>query len=560
MVKILRITIVIAVALVVLTVVACQQPVTYTVVFYNNGSILQSIDVKQGDVVILPFNQLQQNGYIFVGWDNNGRVFDEGETISVESDMEFTAVWRQVFSVTFTTDDGSEKFVIDNLMAGQVVILPQCTFQGDGEFVGWNYADDNFLPGEIFVVPSYDVTFVARWQDESTVNAIFLSDGVVYQTIPSQEGTMVTLPECTEDKPDHYFVGWMLDGVLYSAGQLFEMPDGDVTFVAQWREEITLYKVNFFVDGQLFATSDVQGGSCAERPADPETTGNVFVGWYDEEGNLFDFSTVVVCDVDLYAVFGFRITFDIDNAEGTVPPPVVCDGSYVLDVPLQFDKYLHTFIGWTDGENIYNNGDVVECQSNVTLIALWQKTEVVISLYIGGEFWKEVVCPLGNCTLPVDVPNWIDENGEITFRQWISYETGEPFDGTCCEDQRFDAEFLPFVTFDAGEGVVVPEGFFVNAYQDFVLPEPVVDTTADGRKFAGWQLNGVIYQPSDKVSVRHNSTFVAVWEKVVDTRQIATNNLTVNCMSCIIEPSVSGVCLCLTVKEKSLIGNVLPRC
>ena len=87
MVKILRITIVIAVALVVLTVVACQQPVTYTVVFYNNGSILQSIDVKQGDVVILPFNQLQQNGYIFVGWDNNGRVFDEGETISVESDM-----------------------------------------------------------------------------------------------------------------------------------------------------------------------------------------------------------------------------------------------------------------------------------------------------------------------------------------------------------------------------------------------------------------------------------------------------------------------------------------
>lgn len=560
MVKILRSTAVIAVVFVVLTVVACQQPVMCTVVFYNNGSILYSMDVKEGDSVTLPFNEIQQEGYIFAGWESDGKLFDEGETISVDCDMKFTASWKQVFSLTFTTDAGAEQFVMDNLTSGQVVILPQCTFQGDGEFIGWCYGDSCFSPGERFIVPPYNVTFVARWQDVSVVNAIFLSDGEVFHTISSEEGAMITLPECTDDKPDHYFAGWMLDDVLYNAGQVFEMPEHDVTFVAEWRQEIRFYKVNFFVDGQLFATSDVQGGSCAEKPADPETTGNVFVGWYDKEGNLFDFSSVVANDIDLYARFGFQITFDIGDAEGTVPPPVVCDGSYILDVPLQFDKYLHTFIGWTDGENVYNNGDVVNCQSNVTLTALWQKTEVVVSLYIGGELWKEVVCPMGNCTLPVDVPNWVDEHGEITFRQWISYETGKPFDGICNKDQRFDAEFLPFVTFDASADVDAPEGFFVNAYQYFVLPEPVVDSTADGRKFAGWQLDGVVYQPSDKVSVRYNSTFVAVWEKVQDTPQIATNNLTANCMSCIIEPSVSGVCLCLTVKEKSLTGNVLPRC
>lgn len=64
-------------------------------------------------------------------------------------------------------------------------------------------------------------------------------------------------------------------------------------------------KVNFYVDGELYTSTEVSVGNTVSMPRDPEKTNQIFIGWY-REGLIptrFDFSDRLIGDVDLHAHF-----------------------------------------------------------------------------------------------------------------------------------------------------------------------------------------------------------------------------------------------------------------
>ena len=68
-----------------------------------------------------------------------------------------------------------------------------------------------------------------------------------------------------------------------------------------WGYATTFYKVTFNVEGNTDAFQKVEYNKQAVKPADPTRDGYKFTGWYDENGNLFDFATPITKSMTLTA-------------------------------------------------------------------------------------------------------------------------------------------------------------------------------------------------------------------------------------------------------------------
>lgn len=70
-------------------------------------------------------------------------------------------------------------------------------------------------------------------------------------------------------------------------------------------DEFKMSTVNFYVDGELYATKVVNTGGTVSAPLAPKKDNQIFVGWYS--GGLFsyefDFSNMIIGNTDLHAYF-----------------------------------------------------------------------------------------------------------------------------------------------------------------------------------------------------------------------------------------------------------------
>lgn len=68
-------------------------------------------------------------------------------------------------------------------------------------------------------------------------------------------------------------------------------------------EPTTYYEVRFYTDGNLYARRSVKEGDQVNKPSNPSKTGYSFIGWIDDQGRAFDFSTKIYRDQKLYGQF-----------------------------------------------------------------------------------------------------------------------------------------------------------------------------------------------------------------------------------------------------------------
>ena len=69
-----------------------------------------------------------------------------------------------------------------------------------------------------------------------------------------------------------------------------------------------VYYVTFAVDGASYKELHVRKNTKIPDIPKPEKEGYVFIGWYDEEGNLLDSSTVIQKNIVYYARWGEIVT------------------------------------------------------------------------------------------------------------------------------------------------------------------------------------------------------------------------------------------------------------
>lgn len=282
----------------------------------------------------------EKDGYIFVGWQQNGAsdIVTDLESLILAADdtvneVTFTAVWKEATpeqrEIKVNYYDGDELLGTGSVFNGTSQWSGIASPQKDGyTFLGWKFEGDDAvytdaqLDNLVYAADESvtEVNLYAQWEqvpeDARYVTVHFydefgtyLGDGAVLNGTSDWSGP-IDAPEL-----DGYtFLGWAEEGgSVYSPellGQVVvSVPDDvtELTYIAHYEKTpaTQTHKVTF--DDCLESTTnqvvEVADGETVARPADPVCEGWTFLGWYTDTQltQEFDFSTPVTADITLYA-------------------------------------------------------------------------------------------------------------------------------------------------------------------------------------------------------------------------------------------------------------------
>ncbi|CAB4607908.1 unannotated protein [freshwater metagenome] len=257
---------------------------------------------------------------IFVGWADQAKTYEAGETYTVGSSaVTLTAVWEEVYSVTYDLNGGDgtvpTQSPVVSLGAFQVASGAGLTL-ADHVFVGWSKGLVTYEAGETFTVGMTAVTLTAVWQRIYSVT-YDLNGGAgstPTQSPLASSGTFQVASGAGLTLADNTFVGWSDGSTTYEAGETFTVGMTAVTLTAVWQR---IYSVTY----------DLNGGAGSTPTQSPLASSG---------------------------------TFQVASAGG-----------------ISLEGY--SFLNWSDGSSTFDAGDIYTIGSSaVTLRAVWAINEAPI--------------------------------------------------------------------------------------------------------------------------------------------------------------------------------------
>ncbi len=110
------------------------------------------------------------------------------------------------------------------------------------KFLGWNDGTNTLEANTEYIMPDHAVTFKAQWE-QMDYKVHYEANEATSGTAPTDEwktkGTNVNVQTSDLKKTGYTFQGWAYDGKTYAVGETFIMPEADVTFVAEWKQDST---------------------------------------------------------------------------------------------------------------------------------------------------------------------------------------------------------------------------------------------------------------------------------------------------------------------------------
>ncbi len=177
----------------------------------------------------------------------NGTDYATGTPYTVTLTVDNTPPQPTTYTVEVQTEgDGTASASPTSATAGTTINLI-ATANSGYHFKEWQVISGGVtISGDSFTMPDENVTVKAVFEQDSTPLQYTVTFYTDYGTAPASmtvtEGTTITLPKL-EDEGDHVFVGWWgIDtsgSSLYYSGEKYTVT-GDVTFIADWDEIVTL--------------------------------------------------------------------------------------------------------------------------------------------------------------------------------------------------------------------------------------------------------------------------------------------------------------------------------
>ena len=224
---------------------------------------------------------------------------------------------------------------------------------------------------------------------ENKVTITFDTNGGQHESaLEINKGTTTHLPEV--EREGYTFIGWYTeDGKEIDSKTVIT---SNIKLVAKWQKNETRYQVTFDANGGAHTTMDggnnvlvqfTENNGIVLKPVDPERTGYNFIGWYTEDGKVFDFKTVIASNIKLVAKWQrketrYQVTFDANGGAHTtmdggnnVLVQFTENNGTVLK-PVDPERAGYNFIGWyTEDGKVFNFNTVIT--SNIKLVAKWQR-------------------------------------------------------------------------------------------------------------------------------------------------------------------------------------------
>ena len=351
----------------------------YTVSFYKNYKgaepATHSDYYKAGNSATL--SSESRKGYKFLGWakkaDAAAPEYHAGDSIKVESNLSFYALWEKVDSFKVTFDAG---FIKDGESAAETktqnvtvssssekFILDKNTFTRDGYvFAGWSKTETSSYSS--YKIAYKDAENVEYFYEDTTLYALWLeqsksikitynkNDGTATPEETSyyvEKGKSFTLKANTFTRDGKTFAGWSKSKSskkkAYADKDYFygSEAQSDITLYALWHDDahyVITYYSNFegstynYKEQTLAKSESGATGNLLKNTF--ERTGYVFYGWYTSSslpktyGTVSNFYTdeskiTLTKDADLYACWledksseAVKLTFN--KNDGTATP------------------------------------------------------------------------------------------------------------------------------------------------------------------------------------------------------------------------------------------------
>lgn len=292
-------------------------PVTYW--YYLGGARYMTQQVEKNKKPTRPADPTRV-GYTFDGWvDAQGNAFDFNQTINAPTQVYGT--WTAVnYTVTFNPNGGTPSTIPDQTIPyGGFITDPGVTKTGY-DFAGW-YNNTELIT--ISTPITQNMNLVAAWEAWKVVVTFDPDNGQSSFEEETTYGGTVTTPTVPV-KTGYTFLGW------YDSNDLpfnFSEPlYANASVTAKW--QIITFTITFNSDGGTVVPSQtVNYGDLATVPTPPPTKTNyAFAGWYDGNGNLYDFSAPVTANAALTAHWESAYVIQF-NANGGSPVPAT---QYIL--------------------------------------------------------------------------------------------------------------------------------------------------------------------------------------------------------------------------------------
>lgn len=275
---------------------AYADPIDYKIAYNGNGASgeMAKTNATYDEPVALAKNTFKHEGWRFLGWntepDGSGTSYANKQSVvnlasNDSAEIMLYAQWEQKsFNVIFT--DGQ-----DNSLSSQTVdyehgaTAPAEPIREGYTFTGWDKAYDNITS---------DTAVNAKWRINTYTIAYDANGGkgnMGEQALKYDE--KAKLSSNNFDRAGHVFTGWNTKadgtGTTYKNEQevsKLSAVDGEkITLYAQWKVE--RFNVTFEDGmGDTIDKQEVDYGSDAIAPADPEREGYKFQGWDGDYTNV----------------------------------------------------------------------------------------------------------------------------------------------------------------------------------------------------------------------------------------------------------------------------------
>ena len=385
----------------------------YTVTFnaYGGFPTPDEQHVKSGEKAVLPAEPTLK-GHTFAFWylgddEENATAYDFNTPVT--ENITLTAKWNiNKYTVTFNSYGGTPVPPAQEVEYGLTATEPATAPTKTGyTFDGWYLGDEKY---DFSDAVEQNITLKAQWKLNTYIIASTLringnepvkDEGKTYSWtyryggdfgVPIDYTDMFkalkdkTLEVDAENEPYDAEIKLCFPGSkdrlfneeIHTYGQEGGGWNPGVKNTAYiWGYATTSYEVIFNSDGgSAVDTQIVKYGEKVVKPEDPTMKGYNFLGWFDKDGNPFDFDTQITHKTELTARWEkktYTVTFDPNG--GKVEPTsktVTFDAAYG-DLPTPTRTH-HTFKGWYLGTDKVTEATIVKTAENHTLRAAWSRS------------------------------------------------------------------------------------------------------------------------------------------------------------------------------------------
>lgn len=464
--------------------------------YVEKGSDLSSFDISP---TFRPADEKFE--YIFKGWDK--------DLTAIAGDTDVRPVYDEIartYNVAFIVDNVAVKVV--SVPYGGAVEAPDAedisTYLPhiNGKkvtFSGWSVTADGLSS------VTEDIEVYALWSTEDIYFEVTFNYGngqTTTQTV--RYGEDAVPPTYGLDKPDdlgvdHVFVGW-------DNNYCFVTEDREINAV--YDDHTDWYRVDFYVDGDIYCRYYVEGGDESPMPAEPvkpsnEANNYTFDKWLDSRGREADLSSIT-SDTEVYAEFAaqkraYTVEFYVegelvDTQSVTTGAAAVAPGEDKIQDAISLEEGVDkTFTGWDKTFGDVKSDLVVNAVIKRTL-----ETRTVTFKWWGleEEESEEKKVTFGTAAVAPEVENTTIEkkDGIYVFDGWKVADGSVGSWTSVKSDLVVEAQYKPYpkvfeVRFLDAENALIGDVQMVEYGGSAVAPENTPQKAADAQytyAFTGW--------------------------------------------------------------------------